>query len=271
MNQNHSIAPTTDRNAKHIPINEDFLWGLHPVLAVLEESPDRVHEILLLQGRKGNKLEELIRKARENHIKVTFHSAFKISGKVDGELRHQGVFARVTAVPLLSLSQLVERFRERIEKGEKPRIIVCDSLQDPHNLGAIIRSAVASGACGVLTTRERSVPLGGTVAKASVGAVSSIDICQVTNLVNALKELKKAGAWVFGAVKESKAQSLYATDLRLPACIVVGSEGQGIRNLVQSECDFLVSIPMIGKLDSLNSSVAAAVILFEALRQNLQT
>ncbi len=148
-------------------------------------------------------------------------------------------------------------------------LMICDSLQDPHNLGAIIRSALASGAAGVIVTRERSAPLGGTAAKASAGAMSHIAICQVTNLVAALKDLKNAGFWIFGAVKESEAQSLYATDLTVPSCLVVGSEGKGIRPLVKRECDVLISIPMAGTLDSLNSSVAAAVILFEARRQQL--
>ena len=120
----------------------------------------------------------------------------------------------------------------------------------------------------MILTRERSAPLSGTAVKASAGAVSHIDICQVTNLVAALKKIKEAGAWVFGAVKDGAAQSLYATDFRLPACVVVGSEGTGIRPLVRRECDILISIPMAGSLDSLNSSVAAAVILFEAMRQN---
>jgi 23S rRNA (guanosine2251-2'-O)-methyltransferase len=122
---------------------------------------------------------------------------------------------------------------------------------------------------GVVITREKSAPLGGTAAKASAGAMSHIDIAQVTNLASALQQLKKAGAWIFGAVKESDAQSLYQTDLRLPTCFVVGSEGKGIRPLVRKQCDVLTSIPMIGTLDSLNSSVAAGVIMFEALRQNL--
>lgn len=118
-------------------------------------------------------------------------------------------------------------------------------------------------------TRERSAPLGGTAAKASAGAMSHIALCQVTNLVSALKKLKKAGAWVFGAVKDADASSLYDTDLNVPACVVVGGEGSGLRPLVKKECDMLISIPMAGDLDSLNSSVAAAVILFEALRQSL--
>jgi 23S rRNA (guanosine2251-2'-O)-methyltransferase len=164
---------------------------------------------------------------------------------------------------------LLEQCARRIAAGEAVRLVVCDSLQDPHNLGAIIRSALAAGAAGAVVTRERSAPLGGTAAKASAGAMAHLPLCQVTNLVSALKDLKKAGFWIFGAVKEDEARSLYDTDLTVPCCLVVGSEGKGLRPLVRRECDLLVSIPMRTSLDSLNSSVAAAVILFEALRQNL--
>ena len=149
--------------------------------------------------------------------------------------------------------------------------MACDTIQDPHNLGAIIRSAHAAGADYLICTRDRSAPLGGTAAKASAGAISRIRISQVTNLSEALVQVKKAGAWIFGAVKDEAAQSIYQTDFNLPACLVVGNEGKGIRPLVQKTCDVLVSIPMSGEIDSLNSSVAAAVILFEMHRQSLVT
>ena len=267
MNQSKMIDKKKSES-KRLDLSDDLLWGIHPVLAAVEESPERILEILLIQERKGRKLEEIIQLARKHKIKVSLHSSFKLNGENAADVRHQGILARVAAVPLLSLKQMVDKFQQQVQAGEKPRLVVCDSLQDPHNLGAILRSACASGASGVIITRERSAPLGGTAAKASAGALSLIDICQVSNLSNALQELKKVGAWIFGAVKESAAQSIYTTDFKTPACIVIGSEGTGIRPLVRSQCDFLVSIPMVGKLDSLNSSVAAAVILFEALRQN---
>lgn len=252
---------------KRIKLTEDLIWGVHPVLEALTEEAERLTEVILHRERRGAKFEEIIGLAREKGIKITFVSSLRLTGDGASEVRHQGVLARTSQTALLPFDEMVERFAERIKNGEKPRLVACDSLQDPHNLGAIIRSALASGAVGVILTRERSAPLGGTAAKASAGAVSHIDISQVTNLVAALKKIKEAGAWVFGAVKDSEAQSLYATDFHLPACVVVGSEGQGIRPLVRKECDILISIPMAGTLDSLNSSVAAAVILFEAMRQ----
>lgn len=253
---------------KRIPLSDDLLWGIHPIYEALKETPERLTEILLVKDRKGKKLEEIAELARRHKVKISLLSGFRLTGDGAEEVRHQGILARTTAVTTLPFAALVEKFAALVAKGEKPRIVACDSLQDPHNVGAIIRSALAAGAMGVILTRERSAPLSGTVEKSSAGAVSHIDICQVTNLVTALQGLKKAGAWVFGAVKDGSAQSLYATDLRVPACVVVGSEGQGIRPLVRRECDIVLSIPMVGRLDSLNSSVAAAVILFEAVRQN---
>jgi 23S rRNA (guanosine2251-2'-O)-methyltransferase len=256
---------------KSIRLSEDLLWGVHPVLEAMLREPERFSEIFLQKDKKGGRVEEIVELARRRQVKLTFSESIRLTGEGSSQVRHQGVVARLSTTPLLDFAALLAKMKGRIEKGEKVRLIVCDSLQDPHNLGAIIRSALASGAGGVVVTRERSAPLGGTAAKASAGAVSHIDICQVTNLVAALKELKKVGFWVFGAVKDSDARSLYETDLALPACLVVGGEGKGIRPLVKKECDFLLSIPMMGELDSLNSSVAAAVILFEAMRQTLST
>ncbi len=254
-------------NERRIRFSEDLVWGIHPIYEALSEKPDRIGEIILVKEKKGGKWEEIIELARGAGVKLSFVTSLRLTGEGSSQVRHQGIIARLTQTVLLTFEELVSRFVERVERGENPRLIVCDSLQDPHNLGAIIRSAHASGASGVVLTRERSAPLGGTAAKASAGAIAHIDICQVTNLATSLQKLKDAGAWIFGAVKDAEAHSVFATDLALPACIVVGSEGQGIRPLVRKQCDVLISIPMVGTLDSLNSSVAAGVILFEALRQ----
>ena len=252
---------------KRIRLSEDLLWGIHPVFEALAKETGRFTDITVQKDKKGGKFEEIIEMARQQKIKIIFVESIRIVGDGASQVRHQGVVARISETDFIALEDLIEKVEKKIKNGGIPRLIVCDSLQDPHNLGAIIRSALASGADGVVVTRERSAPIGGTAAKSSAGAVSHIDICQVTNLVNALKLFKKAGVWVFGAVKDADSQSLYETDLSLPACLVVGSEGKGIRPLVKKECDVLVSIPMVGTLDSLNSSVAAAVILFEAMRQ----
>lgn len=252
---------------RKVRLSDDLLWGIHPVVETLEQEPDRVSEVIIVKDRKGGKREEIIEKARSAGVKVHFVSALRLVGENAAQVRHQGVVAKISQTSLVPFEDFLDRFTSLVQLGKNPRIIVLDTLQDPHNIGAIIRSAHASGFDGVLATRERSAPIGGTAAKSAAGAMAHIDICQVTNLAQALQSLKKAGAWVFGAIKDAEAQSLYQTDLVLPACIVVGSEGSGIRPLVRKQCDILLSIPMEGQLDSLNSSVAAGVIMFEMLRQ----
>ena len=254
---------------KRLRLGDDLLWGVHPVFETLDKTPEIVVEVVVQKDRRGGKVEKIVEMARARNIKVTFCESLRLTGEGSQQARHQGLAARVSGAPLTEFAQLVDQCAQRIAAGEAVRLVICDSLQDPHNLGAIIRSALAAGAAGAVVTRERSAPLGGTAAKASAGAMAHLPLCQVTNLVSALKELKKAGFWIFGAVKEDEARSLYDTDLTVPCCLVVGSEGKGLRPLVRRECDLLVSIPMHTSLDSLNSSVAAAVILFEALRQNL--
>lgn len=254
-------------NERKIRMSDDLLWGIHPVFEALEQETDRVSEVILVKDRKGGKREEIIEKARAAGIKVNFVAALRLLGENASQVRHQGVVAKMSQTSLMPFDDLLEKFESLVQLGKNPRIIVLDTLQDPHNVGAIIRSAHASGFDGVLLTRERSAPVGGTAAKSAAGAMSHIDICQVTNLAQALQSLKKAGAWIFGAIKDAEAQSLYASDLVLPACVIVGSEGSGIRPLVRKQCDVLLSIPMEGQLDSLNSSVAAGVIMFEMLRQ----
>lgn len=266
MKKNHGKRA---QGEKRIRISDDMLWGIHPVYEGLEKEPERFIEIFLQKDKRGSKVEEIIALARQAKVKLVFIDSLKTTGEGSSQVRHQGVVARIAETPLLDFDDLKQKMQARLAEKKPTRLMVLDSLQDPHNVGAIVRSALASGAAGVIVTRERSAPLGGTAAKSSAGAMSHIDICQVTNLSRTLQELKALGFWVFGAVKDADAQSLYDVDLSVPACLIVGSEGKGIRPLVKKECDFLISIPMEGELDSLNSSVAAGVILFETQRQSL--
>ena len=254
---------------KRIRFSDDMLWGIHPVVEGLERESNRFTEVIIQKDKRGSKIDEIVQFAKQAGVKLTFVESLQLTGEGSAQVRHQGVVARITEAPLLDFDDLKEKMLTRIAEKKPTRLMVLDSLQDPHNVGAIIRSALASGAAGVIVTRERSAPLGGTAAKSSAGAMSHIDICQVTNLARALQELKEIGFWVYGAVKDADATSLYEVDLSAPACLIVGSEGKGIRPLIKKECDFLISIPMEGDLDSLNSSVAAGVILFETQRQSL--
>lgn len=258
-----------DGQEKRLRVSDDLLWGIHPVLELLTLEPAKLTEIYLVKEKKGGKFEEIIEKGRKNKIKLRFVSSIKITGENASQIRHQGVVAKIVQTALWSLNDILHLFEEKVQNGEQPLLIACDSLQDPHNIGAIVRSAHAAGAAGILLTRERSAPLGGTAAKSAAGAMAHMPIAQVTNLVQALKEVKKCGAWVYGTVKDAESQSIYEMDLTGPSCVVIGSEGQGIRPLVKKECDQTVNIPMAGKLDSLNASVAAGVIMFEILRQKI--
>ena len=188
--------------------------------------------------------------------------------KLDGMSRthsHQGVIAQAAVREYATVDDILNAARE---KGENPLIVVCDELSDPHNLGAVIRTADAAGAHGVIIPKRRSAGLTAVVAKTSAGAVAHVPVARVPNLVAALKELQQAGVWVFGTAAEGTT-SLYQADLKGPAAIVIGSEGDGMGRLVTENCDFTVSIPMFGKINSLNASAAAAVLLYEAVRQRV--
>ena len=188
--------------------------------------------------------------------------------KLDGMSRthaHQGVIAVAAVREYVSIEDILQAAKD---KGEPPLLVICDELSDPHNLGAVIRTAECAGAHGVVIPKRRSAGLTAVVAKTSAGAVSHIPVARVANLPSLLKELKKAGLWIFGSAADGTTP-LYDADLKGPAAIVIGSEGEGMSRLVTENCDFLVSIPMKGKLNSLNASAAAAILLYEAVRQRL--
>ena len=257
------------RKAKRRPDNSartdserEIIWGIHPLLAALEDSPGRIHEITILKGKAGPKIQRIIDLARQKGITVRFRTEFRLPGSGPN---HQGVYARIMAIPTLNLDRLLARLKEK----KNPLLLALDSIQDPHNLGAISRSAAAAGVAGLIVNKDRSAPLGGTASKISAGALASLDVCQVTNLATTLQRLQKEGFWIFGAAADG-AQSLYEADFSGPLCLVMGGEARGIRPLVREQCDSLISIPMHGSLDSLNVSVAAGVILFEIVRRRLK-
>ena len=246
---------------------EQLIWGIHPVLEALNACPQAVLEIVVDKDKKGQKLEELIKLARNNGIPLGAGADNALPGlrKPDKFPEHessQGVAARIL-LPTLTFDKLLHK----MQHASGPVLLLAlDSIQDPHNLGAIIRSAVAAGVNGIILPKDRSASITGTVIKVSSGAVFHIDICWVTNLVSSFKVLKENGIWIFGAVKDAS-QPIYDTDFTVPACLVIGSEGKGLRPLVADQCDLNISIPMQSSLDSLNASVAAGIILFEIVRQ----
>ena len=188
--------------------------------------------------------------------------------KLDGMSRthaHQGVIALAAVREYVSLEDILA---DAAAKGEQPLLVVCDEISDPHNLGAIIRTAYCAGAHGVIIPKRRSAGLTSIVAKTSAGAVSHMKVARVPNIPALLKDLKKQGIWVFGTAADGTT-GLYQADLKGPAAIVIGSEGDGMTRLAAENCDFLVSIPMKGDLNSLNASTSAAILLYEAVRQRM--
>lgn len=178
---------------------------------------------------------------------------------------HQGVIALAAAHAYYSIDDILE---EATARREAPLIVICDELSDPHNLGAILRSAECAGAHGVIIPKRRSVGLTATVAKASAGAVEYVKVARVTNISTVITELKQKGVWVFGTAAEGSIP-MYQADLTVPCAIVIGNEGAGISQLVRKSCDVMVNIPMKGRISSLNASAAASILLYEALRQRL--
>ena len=223
-----------------------------------------IDKIYIAKGETDATLGHIASTARNKGVVVVEADRRKLDG-MSRTKSHQGVIAIAAVREYASGDDILNAARE---KGEAPLIVVCDELSDPHNLGAVIRTAEAAGAHGVIIPKRRSAGLTAIVAKTSAGAVSHLPVARVPNLTALLKELKEEGLWVYGTAAEGTT-SLYNADLKGPTVIIIGSEGDGMGRLVREQCDFLVSIPMRGKVNSLNASAAAAVVLYEAVRQRI--
>ena len=221
-----------------------------------------IDKVYIAKGDTDNTLGYIAAAARERGVVVVDCDRRKLDA-MSRTHSHQGVIAVSAVREYASVDDILSAARD---KGEAPLIVVCDELSDPHNLGAVIRTAECAGAHGVIIPKRRSAGLTAVVAKTSAGAVSYLPVARVPNLTACLKELKEEGVWVYGTAADG-ATPLYQADLKGPAAIVIGSEGDGMSRLVREQCDFLVSIPMRGQLNSLNASAAAAIVLYEAVRQ----
>ena len=223
-----------------------------------------IDKIYLAKGDTDSALGHIANTARANGV-VGVNADRRKLDEMSRTHAHQGVIAVAAVREYASIEDIFQRAEEQ---GEAPLIVLCDELSDPHNLGAVIRTAECAGAHGVVIPKRRSAGLTAIVAKTSAGAVSHIPVARVPNLTALMKELQKRGVWIFGA-EMNGTTSLYEADLKGPAAIVIGSEGSGMSRLVAETCDFTVSIPMKGKINSLNASAAAAILLYEAVRQRL--
>jgi 23S rRNA (guanosine2251-2'-O)-methyltransferase len=234
------------------------LTGIHAVREALAAGR-ALDRIVLARGRRGARIEEIVRLARERGVPVRFEEREQVD-RLAGREEHQGVVAFGAAKPAATLEDLLK------EAAPDALIVLLDGIEDPRNLGAIIRSALAAGACGVVIAERRAAGLTETVARAAAGALEHLRVARVGNLVRAMEELKEAGWWLVGL--DERANRSYAEqDLTGRVAIVLGGEGKGLHELVRKRCDFLVSIPTVGPVRSLNVSVAASVVLFEAVRQ----
>ena len=223
-----------------------------------------IDKIYLQKGETDKTLGHIASKARAMGVVVVEADKRKLDG-MSRTHAHQGVIALAAVREYVSVESILQ---SAADKGETPLLVICDEISDPHNLGAIIRTAECAGAHGVIIPKRRSAGLTAIVGKTSAGAVSYMPVARVSNLPATLEELKKKGVWVYGTAAEGTT-SLYDADLKGPAAIVIGSEGSGMGRLVREKCDFLVSIPMKGHISSLNASAAAAILLYEAVRRRM--
>lgn len=238
-----------------------IVYGKNACIEALNNLNLSINKVLLQKGVKGDEIDKIMRLTKKRGLRYTF-VASEVIIKLSGSKNNQGVVIDCTEFVYSSLQDVIKNAKE---KDERLLIVVCDEITDPHNLGAIIRSAECAGATCVVISKDHSAQVTETVFKTSAGAVSNIDVCQVVNIVNTLEYLKSNGIWVFGL--EANGENIYKSNLKSDIAIVVGSEGFGLRRLVKDTCDNILSIPMRGKTNSLNASVAAGVAIMEANRQ----
>lgn len=237
------------------------LFGFHAVSVRIKTAPNSIVEVLYDASRRDARMKQFLARARESEVRLIEADSLRIA-KLAGSHGHQGVAARVEAVQQVhSLDDLLDSITE-----ENPLILVLDGVTDPHNLGACLRVADGAGAHAVIAPKDHAAGINATVAKVASGAAETVPYFMVTNLARTLNELKERNIWVVGT-SDAAEKSIYQMDLKGPVALVLGAEGDGIRQLTRKTCDELVQIPMKGAVESLNVSVASAVCLYEALRQ----
>lgn len=237
--------------------------GRNPIIEALR-SDRPIDKLMISNTSKEGSIKKIIGMAKEKNIVIQYVDKHKLD-EISTSHSHQGVIAIVSDYKYYELDDLLEIARK---KGEDPFFIILDEITDPHNLGTIIRTADAVGAHGVIIPKRRSVHITSVVAKASAGAVEYVPVCKVTNIVNTIKQLKKEGLWI--AAADMDGEVFYEQNLTGPLALVIGSEGFGVSRLVKQNCDFVVKMPMIGNVSSLNASVAGGILLYEIFRQRMK-
>ncbi len=237
--------------------NENIICGRNPVLEAVRSGRE-IDRLLIAHGCTGGTVSAIIAKCSARGILIKEISPAKLDYYCSGA-NHQGVAVMLASQEYSTVEDILSTAEAR---GEKPFIVICDELEDPHNLGAIIRTAECCGVHGIIIPKRRSASLNATVAKAASGALEYMKVARVTNIANTIDELKKSGVWVFGA--DMDGDDFTKTDFNIPCAIVIGNEGKGIGRLVREKCDVIVSLPMKGKINSLNASVAAGILMYRA-------
>lgn len=242
-------------------MEEEYIVGRNPVMEILK-SDRKVNKIYISKGQLKGAINKIINKAKEKNIPIEYINKNKLD-KMSKNVVHQGVIALASPYEYSSIDEI---FQKAKALEEDPFIILLDEIEDPQNLGSIIRSAECAGAHGVIIPKRRSATVNHTVVKTSAGATEHILISKVTNMTDTIRQLKDRGLWIYGADISGK-EYYFNIDMKGPIGLVIGNEGKGISRLVKENCDFLVRIPMLGNISSLNASNAAAIILYEIVRQ----
>ena len=248
----------TGRSDRH-----DLVYGPNAVLEALRAGKRPIETITILENARPDRMKALLDLARQKGVPV--HRVPRLDL---GDVRHQGVVARIAAARYADAGELLDQLESRIGSADPPLALGLDGIEDPHNMGAILRTAECAGVHGVFIAERRAVGLTSVVAKVAAGALEYVPVARVTNLVRLIEQLKERNIWVVGAAGDAKLQYT-EWDWKLPAAVFLGSEGHGLHRLVREHCDTLVRIPVAGRLESLNVSVAAGVLLYEARRQRL--
>ncbi|MBN2852507.1 MAG: 23S rRNA (guanosine(2251)-2'-O)-methyltransferase RlmB [Clostridia bacterium] len=243
---------------------DDVIAGRNPVLEALRSNM-QISRILVSDGKKEGTINAIIAIARKNNVLVKEVAKAKLDGIIS-EGNHQGVIAFISPIKYVEVDDLLENAKQL---NEDPFIVILDGIEDVHNLGAIARTALAAGAHGMIIPKHRAAPITPTAMKASAGALTYLQVSMVTNISNTIEYLQGKGLWTVGTHQDAK-DLYYQIDLKGPLAVIIGGEDKGIGPLIASKCDFMVSIPMKGKVSSLNASASAAVVIFEAARQRLK-
>jgi 23S rRNA (guanosine2251-2'-O)-methyltransferase len=241
--------------------SEEYIGGKHPILEAMRAGRT-INKIWIADNAQKHYSGPIIAEAKELGILVQTADRRKIDQMLEG-VQTQGVIAQVAAYDYVEVEDIL---RIAKEKGQEPLILILDEIEDPHNLGSILRTADCTGVHGVIIPKRRSVGLTATVAKTSAGAIEYVPVAKVTNIAQTIESLKQKGVWIAGADGDAKI-TVYQNDLTIPLAIVIGNEGKGIGRLIKEKCDFLFKLPMYGQINSLNASVAASVLLYEVVRQ----